>query len=452
MLNKEQKNSPAILSVSQLNKNAKLSLEKKFNNVWVKGEISEFTNYKQSGHWYFTLKDENASINCVMFKFKNSYLKNIPEIGDEIILKGNISLFEAQGRFQFIAEALEYSGEGDLLKAYENLKKKLLLEGLFEESFKKVIPSKPMHIGVVSSPSGAVIQDIRNILERRAPLSKVTLSPSLVQGEKADDQIIKALEMLTTFNESYKIDLIIIARGGGSLEDLWCFNSEKLARKIYSLEIPIISAISHETDFTICDLVSDLRAPTPSSAAEIISQEHSNFFDRLTDLKRNGLFSLQKNFSNKKNFLKQNLNIFNKVDLNLDQKSLRLDENQNRFTYLQKENLNSKNLLLSKFILNLKDKNPFSKLSSQKADLSNMVLIYKNSFFTNFSEKRNIIKTLISKLNAFSPLAVLSRGYTVTTKNDELLESSILTKGDEIKTRTEKTIISSEIIDINEID
>ena len=162
----------------------------------------------------------------------------------------------------------------------------------------------------------------------------MTLSPSLVQGEKADDQIIKALEMLTTFNESYKIDLIIIARGGGSLEDLWCFNSEKLARKIYSLEIPIISAIGHETDFTICDLVSDLRAPTPSSAAEIISQEHSNFFDRLIDLKRNGLFSLQKNFSNKKNFLKQNLNIFNKVDLNLDQKSLRLDENQNRFTFL----------------------------------------------------------------------------------------------------------------------
>jgi exodeoxyribonuclease VII large subunit len=280
----------------------------------------------------------------------------------------------------------------------------------------------------------------------------VTLSPSLVQGEKADDQIIKALEMLITFNESYKIDLIIIARGGGSLEDLWCFNSEKLARKIYSLEIPIISAIGHETDFTICDLVSDLRAPTPSSAAEIISQEHSNFFDRLIDLKRKGLFSLQKNFSNKKNFLKQNLNIFNKVDLNLDQKSLRLDENQNRFTYLQKENLNSKNLLLSKFILDLKDKNPFSKLSSQKADLSNMVLIYKNSFFTNFSEKRNTIKTLISKLNAFSPLAVLSRGYTVTTKNDELLESSILKKGDEIKTRTEKTIISSEVIDINEID
>ena len=137
----------------------------------------------------------------------------------------------------------------------------------------------------------------------------MTLSPSLVQGEKADDQIIKALEMLTTFNESYKIDLIIIARGGGSLEDLWCFNSEKLARKIYSLEIPIISAIGHETDFTICDLVSDLRAPTPSSAAEIISQEHSNFFDRLIDLKRNGLFSLQKNFSNKKNFLKQNLNL-----------------------------------------------------------------------------------------------------------------------------------------------
>ena len=148
MLSKEQKNSPEIFSVSQLNKNAKFTLEKKFNDVWVKGEISEFTNYRQSGHWYFTLKDENSSISCVMFKFKNSYLKNIPEIGDEIVLKGKLSLFEAQGRYQFIAESLEYSGEGDLLKAFENLKNKLLKEGLFDESFKKEIPELPMHIGL----------------------------------------------------------------------------------------------------------------------------------------------------------------------------------------------------------------------------------------------------------------------------------------------------------------
>ncbi len=294
MLSKEQKNSPEIFSVSQLNKNAKFTLEKKFNDVWVKGEISEFTNYRQSGHWYFTLKDENSSISCVMFKFKNSYLKNIPEIGDEIVLKGKLSLFEAQGRYQFIAESLEYSGEGDLLKAFENLKNKLLKEGLFDESFKKEIPELPMNIGIVTSPSGAVIQDIRNVLERRAPLSKLILAPSLVQG----------------FNKTEKLDLIIVARGGGSLEDLWCFNSENIAREIYALEIPVISAVGHETDFTICDLVSDLRAPTPSAAAEIASQAHSQIIDKIEILEKSISISI-KNYlekvkpHKKKNFFKR---------------------------------------------------------------------------------------------------------------------------------------------------
>ena len=451
MLDKEQKNLPEIFSVSQLNKSAKFSLEKKFNDVWVKGEISEFTNYRQSGHWYFTLKDENSSISCVMFKFKNSYLKNIPEIGDEIVLKGKLSLFEAQGRYQFIAESLEYSGEGDLLKAFENLKNKLLKEGLFDESFKKEIPELPMHIGVVTSPSGAVIQDIKNVLERRAPLSRLTLAPSLVQGDKAEKEIINALNMLQEFNKKDKLDLIIIARGGGSLEDLWCFNSEKIAREIYSLEIPVISAVGHETDFTICDLVSDLRAPTPSAAAEIASQAHSQIIEKIENLEKvisisvkNYLENKNENFSNAYNGLK-------KINFNLDQKIFKIDESFNKIVFLQKERFSSKRLNLIKKRTSLRDKNPLIKLSNQKANLKSKKLIFKNVFNNALSNKKISYHTFSSKLHAFSPLSVLSRGYTVSTKNDELLDNSKLTEGDEILTRTQRSLVSSKITKIDEI-
>jgi exodeoxyribonuclease VII large subunit len=451
MLGKEQKNSPEIFSVSQLNKNAKFSLEKKFNDVWVKGEISEFTNYRQSGHWYFTLKDENSSISCVMFKFKNSYLKNIPEIGDEIILKGKLSLFEAQGRYQFIAESLEYSGEGDLLKAFENLKNKLLKEGLFDKSFKKEIPKLPMHIGIVTSPSGAVIQDIKNVLERRAPLSRLTLAPSLVQGDKAESEIINALNMLREFNKIEKLDLIIIARGGGSLEDLWCFNSELIAREIYTLEIPVISAVGHETDFTICDLVSDLRAPTPSAAAEISSQAHSQIIDKIeilekaiSTLVKNYLETVGENLSNASNVLK-------KINFNLDQKIFKIDESFNKIVSLQKEKFSSKRLNLINKRTSLRDKNPLIKLSNQKADLKSKKLIFKNAFNNILSNKKVSFDTFSLKLQAFSPLSVLSRGYTVSTKEDELLDNTKLTKGDEILTRTQRNIISSKITKIDEI-
>ncbi len=451
MLSKEQKNSPEIFSVSQLNRSAKFSLEKKFNDVWVKGEISEFTNYRQSGHWYFTLKDENSSISCVMFKFKNSYLKNIPEIGDEIVLKGKLSLFEAQGKYQFIAESLDYAGEGDLLKAFENLKNKLLKEGLFDKSFKKEIPELPMHIGVVTSPSGAVIQDIKNVLERRAPLTRIILSPSLVQGDKAENEIINALTILQEFNKKENLDLIIIARGGGSLEDLWCFNSEKIARKIYALEIPVISAIGHETDFTICDLVSDLRAPTPSAAAEIASQTHSQIVDNIENLEKVISISIKNYLEAKNESFRDTFNVLKKINFNLDQKIFKIDESFNKVVFLQRERFSSKRLKLIKKRTSLRDKNPLIKLSNQKANLKSKKLIFKNVFNNVLSNKKTSFDTLSSKLLAFSPLSVLSRGYTISTKNDELLDKTELSKGDEILTRTQRSHIYSKITKIDEI-
>ena len=451
MFNKEKKNSPEIFSVSQLNKSAKFSLEKKFNDVWVKGEISEFTNYRQSGHWYFTLKDENSSISCVMFKFKNSYLKNIPEIGDEIVLKGKLSLFEAQGRYQFITESLEYSGEGDLLKAFENLKYKLLKEGLFDESFKKEIPELPMHIGVITSPTGAVIQDIKNVLERRSPLTRITLAPSSVQGDKAENEIINALNMLREFNKTEKLDLIIIARGGGSLEDLWCFNSENIAREIYALEIPVISAVGHETDFTICDLVSDLRAPTPSAAAEIASQAHSQITDKIEYLEKVISTSIKNYLKTKYENFSSASNVFKKINFNLDQKIFKIDESFNKIIFLQKDRFSSKRLNFIKKRTSLRDKNPLIRLSNQKANLESKKLIFKNVFENVLSKKKITFDAFSSKLQAFSPLSVLSRGYTVSTKDDELLDNAKLTKGDEILTRTERNLISSKITKIDEI-
>ena len=451
MLDKEQKNSPEILSVSQLNKNAKFSLEKKFNDVWVKGEISEFTNYRQSGHWYFTLKDQSSSINCVMFKFKNSYLKNIPEIGDEIVLKGKLSLFEAQGRYQFITESLEYSGEGDLLKAFERLKNKLSSERLFDESFKKTIPELPLNIGVITSPSGAVIQDIKNVLERRAPLTRIILSPSSVQGDKAEKELLKALKNIKELHEKKALDLVIIARGGGSLEDLWCFNSEKLAREIYAFEIPIISAVGHETDFTICDLVSDLRAPTPSAAAEIASQAHSYLEENL----KNFSYNLKQNISNhlksKKDHSTDAYEILNKINFNLDQKILNLDEIFNKINFLQKENFSSKKLNLFNKITFLRDKNPLIKLSSQKSRLVENTLQFKNIFLNSVLEKKNSLNSSSSRLKAFSPLSVLSRGYTVSTKDGELLDNINLDTGDEILTRTQRQLVSSKITKIDDL-
>ena len=451
MLDKEQKNSPEIFSVSQLNKSAKFSLEKKFNDVWVKGEISEFTNYRQSGHWYFTLKDEDSSINCVMFKFKNSYLKNVPDIGDEVVLKGKLSLFEAQGRYQFITEHLEYSGEGDLLKAFENLKSKLSKEGLFDESFKKDIPLLPMHIGVVTSESGAVIQDIKNVLKRRAPLARVTLASSSVQGDKAEKEVINALNMLQSFSRNDKIDLIIIARGGGSLEDLWCFNSEKIAREIYAFKIPIISAVGHETDFTICDLVSDLRAPTPSAAAEIASQAHSQIVDRIQNLE-NSIKSVFENYLKSKNeYLDEVYDVLRKINFNVDQKILKIDERLTKIISLQKEIFSFKKLNLINKKTFLRDKNPLILLSNQKADLNSKKLIFENVFHNAFSKRKDSFKAFSTKLVAFSPLAVLSRGYTISTKDDELLDNTKLTEGDEIQTRTHQNLISSRITKIDEL-
>ena len=255
------------LSVSELNAYIKMMFDSQpiLHGIAVRGEISNFTA-SRSGHYYFTLKDKNSKISAVVFYSKASMLKFLPENGMKVIVSGSISVYEADGRYQIYVDSIEPDGVGALYIAYEQLKEKLEKEGLFDISRKKAIPKIPSTIGVITSPDGAAVHDIINITGRRYPLAKIMIYPSAVQGADAPLGLVSGVKF---FNETKAVDVIIIGRGGGSLEDLWAFNDERLARTIANSEIPVISAVGHETDFTICDFVADLRAPTPSAAAEL---------------------------------------------------------------------------------------------------------------------------------------------------------------------------------------
>ena len=257
-----------ILSVSQLNNQAKFLLENKFSHVWVEGEISSLRQYS-SGHIYFILKDASGEISSVLFSHDAQKLAFIPENGQKVTLFGSVSLYSPRGQFQFKVKNIHISGQGDLWEAYERLKKKLESEGLFDAVIKKKIPVYPEKIGVITSADGSVIRDIINVINRRSPHIHIMLRPSLVQGDIAVESLVKSIEDINA--HIIPVDAIIIGRGGGSMEDLWCFNDERLVRAIANSKIPIISAVGHETDFTLSDFAANLRAPTPSAAAELLS-------------------------------------------------------------------------------------------------------------------------------------------------------------------------------------
>ena len=277
-----------IFSVAQLTGYIKDLIEEDgyLQNVTVKGEISNFIAHR-SGHWYFTLKDENSQIKAVMFRGSNMRVNFKPEDGHKVILQGKVSVYEGRGEYQIYATAMKRDGLGDLYVAFEEMKARLAAEGLFDVAYKKPLPRFPFKIGVITSANGAAVRDIKNIATRRCPSVQLVLYPALVQGAGTEESLIKALDF---FENAYKVDAIIIGRGGGSIEDLWGFNGEGLARKIFSMQTPVVSAVGHETDFTICDFVADLRAPTPSAAAELtvpdingLLQDLDRRYDRLTE-------------------------------------------------------------------------------------------------------------------------------------------------------------------------
>ena len=422
MVENQLDNTQEIISVSEINKRAKSILEENFPFVWIQGEVSNFFS-AASGHWYFSLKDETSEIRCAMFTNKNHHITFEPKDGDHLVINGTLSIFEGRGQYQIIVEHIELAGEGALLKAFEELKKKLQLEGLFDDSIKRQLPAYPKNIAVVTSPDGAVIQDIINVLDRRSPFLDLTVVPTLVQGEKAAPLICDALNKVGKLK---KVDVVILARGGGSIEDLWAFNNEEVARAIVNCPTPIISAVGHETDFTISDFVSDLRAPTPSIAAEIISQPYSELIETLEgyqnyisrsvisqiDLQRTQITNLIKRIRHPGDKLRE-------ISQKLDYVETALIQNINQEISFKKNGLNLKDL-------SLQQNTPQNKIKEAKVYLQNASKDLLKALKLEIERKSTVLAEIVATLQAVSPLSVLSRGYSIisTEPDGKILSSS----------------------------
>lgn len=382
-----------VLSVSQLNRYIKMNFDADENlaNIFISGEISNFTNHYRTGHLYFTLKDDSAAVRAVMFNSSAKRLKFMPEDGMKVIARGRVSVYEATGQYQLYVDDMQPDGVGALNLAYEQLKEKLQKEGLFSEHHKKPLPPYPEKVGVITSPTGAAVRDIINVLGRRFPYAEIVFCPVLVQGDGAHLQLTDAVNL---FNSERAADVIIIGRGGGSIEDLWEFNDEGLARAVYNSDIPVISAVGHETDFTICDFVADMRAPTPSAAAELAVPDANELQYALSDLK-------------------------NRMFLNV---SSGIADRRSRLEYLT-----SKGAL----------KSPDEMLSNRSQRLDTAFSKMLSSYENRIGGKKVEFISAATALSKLDPMSVLMRGFAfVSDKNGKNVYSSqALAKGDKINVR-----------------
>lgn len=380
------------ITVTDLNKYIKNKIDgdEMLNNVLVKGEISNFKNH-YTGHMYFTLKDESSLIKCVMFKSYTTHLSFMPKDGMKVMVLGSVAVFERDGVYQIYAKAMKEDGLGSLYTAYEELKKKLEHEGLFEEAHKKKIPFMPKTIGVLTSNTGAVIRDIINVSTRRNPGVHIRLYPVPVQGPGAAEKIAEGIKFM---NENKLVDVLIIGRGGGSLEDLWPFNEEIVARAIYDSELPIISAVGHETDFTIADFVADLRAPTPSAAAELAV---ANIDD-----------------------VRETLKLYN-----------------NRYKVALKKKIELMRLSYEKCMARPAYKNPTQKINEQYMVIDMNVKALQNSMMLKLKEAKTSFVKETAKLDSLSPLKTLTRGYSIVTEQDGKIIKSVndLNSGEKVNLR-----------------
>ena len=375
------------ITVSELNRymKNKVADDEFLNSVFVRGEISNFKNH-YSGHMYFTLKDENSLIKCVMFKTSTATLKFMPKDGMKVLVLGSVSVFERDGIYQIYCKAMQEDGTGSLHEEFERLKNKLEKEGLFEQERKKKIPIMPKIIGVLTSRTGSVIRDIINVSTRRNPNVYLRLLPVPVQGEGAAEKIAKAI---STMNEQNLADVIIIARGGGSLEDLWPFNEEIVARAIAESEIPVISAVGHETDFTIADFVADLRAPTPSAAAELAVAD-------------------------------------------INQIKNRIENNRNQLKHLLKNKIEVMKLRYEKCMHSRTYTNPLQPINEAYFKIDNLTKNIQNAIQIKLQGNKSDFAKMISKLETLSPLHTLMRGYTVTQKENKIVNSVKLLRKEDI--------------------
>ena len=403
-----------IFNVTRLNREVRAVLEGSFPTVWVEGEISNLAR-PASGHLYFSLKDAWSQVRCAMFKGRNQSLSFEPENGVSVLVRAGISLYEARGEFQLIVEHMEPAGEGALQRAYEELRQKLFKQGLFDENHKLPIPQMAQRIGLVTSPGGAAIRDILSILKRRFPLASIIVYPTMVQGETAADQIISMLQVAERRREC---DVLILTRGGGSLEDLWAFNNEKLAHAIYNCSIPVVSAVGHEIDFTIADFVADLRAATPSAAAEIVSPDQ----EQLKVILNRELALLVRGVKNRINDVQRTLTHLQKriphPKRNLQIISQRLDEMHLRSMRSITALLNRKTAQLSKTVAELKGRNPLQLIKQQVDTCRYLDQSLARAMKTNLQQLKGRLEQSSHNLDTVSPLATLARGYAIVRQQD----------------------------------
>ena len=433
-----------VYSVAELNRKARIVLEGGIGEVWVEGELSRLTLHS-SGHWYFTIKDESASASCAMFVRDNRLVDFQPKDGKRVRIFARPSLYEVNGRFQLIASKMEDAGKGDLQEQFEKLKAKLQAEGLFDPEHKKKLPLLPRKIGVVTSPTGAAIRDILQVLRRRFPNLQVLIAPVRVQGAGAEKGIAKAIDYLNTRDD---IDVLIVGRGGGSLEDLWCFNEEEVARAIYRSKIPVISAVGHEIDFTISDMVADLRAPTPSAAAELVVPRKSDLEETLNRYLRrlqNALRAMERDF---------------RVRLTRAAQSYVFKEPENLLRNYRQQLLSTQNRMANLLRIGLQQE--ARKLDGQKARLrpalenglrqrtqrlDELDMRLHHTIERQVEQTHQRLTQLKSQLHMLNPLAVLGRGYSLTTRSDGsvIRSATEVQPGDLLLTRLAEGHILSEV-------
>lgn len=488
-----QNSTSNIFTVTQLNYSVRHLLEVELGQVWLTGEISNFSQ-PVSGHWYLTLKDENAQVRCAMFKMKNLRVNFRPQNGMQVLVRASVSLYEPRGDYQLIIESMQMAGDGLLQQQFEGLKMKLAAQGLFAQEHKKPIPKFVKRVGIITSPSGAALQDILHILNRRDPSLQVVIYPTLVQGKEATQDIIDTIRLA---NQRKECDVLIVGRGGGSLEDLWCFNEEMVAYAIYQSELPIISAVGHETDVTIADFVADLRAPTPSAAAELVSrdrqeivrqlQHHLNMvnlaFDRLwaeklsrfqhINLRLNAQspakqlellhFKLTQIFDRLQGRLEQSLKLkeqkiaqlFLRVQAKhpsrqLEMQKLHLTQQETRFCKQIEQLFNAKRQKFYFAKQRLDNSTLPHNISRQNQNLQQLSHRLTYLIEKQFTKQQQGFHALCTKLDGLSPLKILGRGYSITQNDQQhvITNTKQITKGDRITTQLVNGQILSEVISV----
>lgn len=443
----ERESARIIYSISEINRLARELIEGGFSGVVVEGEISGLKQYP-SGHWYFSLKDRDAQLRCVMFRGSNISVEFRPAEGDKVTARGGLTVYEARGEFQLKVAALEKSGSGELRRAFELLKARLQAEGLFEQTAKQPVGTHYRHIGVITSRSGAVLRDMLSVFRRRYPAIRITLIPVAVQGDQAPGEICRAIEIANTLGVKLGLEALIVGRGGGSPEDLQAFNEESVARAIAGSELPVTSAVGHETDFCIADFVADLRAPTPSAAAELMSPSQDEYFERL----HSDLGKLHNRMSLGMRRQQERLRL---ISLRLRSPEKRLEDHSQSLDDLYRRMGRATRILLERKRQDLdlrrqrlRHCSPYDRIGQLRVTLTALPRRLRRSMQTRFEGKRALLAELRRALQSTGPLNTLARGYSITMDESAKVIRSVddVTQGTRIITRLSDGSLKSTVL------